>query len=528
MKHALAFALIALATPALAVPPVGFEQRVEQLRIAYGAPGVSIAIVENDKPTLAKGWGVREIGKPERVGPDTIFGTGSTGKAFTVAALAILVDEGKLKWDDKVIDHLPDFRMWDPWVTREMTVRDLLVHRSGLGLGAGDLLFVPNSDLSRQETVRRLRFIKPATSFRSAYAYDNILYMVAGELVTAVSGEPWERFMHSHVFAPLGMNHATDSNAEFQAVADRAHPHGRFDGPIVGLGHQQAYGAEATLAGNAAPAGGLAISANDMTRWLLTQLGHGQIPGSSARLFSAEQSTQMWSPVTLQPIDARPPEFAVTQPMFDAYALGWDVQDYRGTKIISHGGAVFGSLTEVVLIPDKNIGFSIAVNSEEGEIVRGLMYELLDHYLGFPAANWPEKYHAYRLARLAEAARLVGAQQAKPARVGPSLPLDRYVGDYADPWYGTIKVRRAGSALAIQFPHSRGMDSVLAHHQYDTFRTQPALRWIEPAYVTFSIDADGKVDRVRMKPVSPLADFSFDYQDLDFAPVAAAGQGAKQ
>ena len=528
MKRLFAVALLTIAAPAIAAPPTGFEQRVEQLRTAYGAPGVSIAIVEDSKPTLAEGWGVREIGKPERVGADTIFGTGSTGKAFTVAALATLVDQGKLKWDDKIIDHMPDFRMWDPWVTREMTVRDLLVHRSGLGLGAGDLLFVPNSDLSRKETVRRLRFIKPATSFRSGYAYDNILYMVAGQLIEDISGEPWERYMHVHLFAPLGMNHSTDSNAEFQTTVDRAHPHGRFDGAIVGLGRQQPYGTEAALPTNAASAGGLAISANDMTRWLLTQLGHGRIPGSSARLFSDEQSQQMWAPVTLQPIDPRPPEFAATQPNFYTYALGWDVQDYRGTKILAHGGAVFGSLTEVVLIPSKNVGFSIAVNSEEGEIVRGLMYELLDHYLGLSPGQWPEKYHAYKLARLAEAATLVGAQQAKPARVGPSLSLNRYVGDYSDPWYGTIQVRRSGQALAIHFPHSSGMDSVLVHHQYDTFRAQPALRWIEPAYVTFSIDSGGKVDRVRMKPVSPLADFSFDYQDLDFAPVAAVAQGAKQ
>ena len=522
MKRAFLIALAGLSAPALATPPAGFDQRVEQLRNAYGTPGMSIAIVENGAPTLAQGWGVREIGKPEGVGPDTIFGVGSVSKAFTVAALAVLVDEGKLKWDDKIIDHMPDFRMFDPWVTREMTVRDLLVHRSGLGLGAGDLLFVPNSDLSRKETVRRLRYIKPGTSFRSAYAYDNILYMVAGELVEAVSGEPWEKFMHTHVFAPLGMNHSTDSEVEFQATADRGHLHGRVDGPIVGLGHQEEYGPDAVLAHNAAPAGGLAISATDMTHWLLTQLNHGQIPGSGARLFSAEQSKQMWTPVTLQPISPKPAEFAATEPSFDAYALGWDVEDYRGTKIISHGGAVFGSLTQVVLIPSKNVGFSIAVNSEEGEIVRGLMYELLDHYLGFPANAWPEKYHAFKLARLADAAKLVTAKKDAPAKVGPSLPLDRYVGDYADPWYGTIRVRRAGSSLSIQFPHSSGMDGVLVHHQYDTFRTQPALRWIEPAYVTFSIDADGKVDRVRMKPVSPLADFSFDYQDLDFAPVVPA------
>jgi CubicO group peptidase (beta-lactamase class C family) len=522
MRRAFLIALAGLAAPALAAPPAGFDQRVEQLRTAYDAPGVSIAIVENGAPTLAKGWGVREIGKPEPVGPDTIFGVGSVSKAFTVAALAILVDEGKLKWDDKIIDHMTDFRMFDPWVTREMTVRDLLVHRSGLGLGAGDLLFVPNSDLSRKETVRRLRFIKPATSFRSAYAYDNILYMVAGELVEAVSGEPWEKFLRTRLFAPLGMKNSTDTNAEFQATADRAHLHGRIDGPIVGLGHQETYGPDAVLAHNAAPAGGLAISANDMTRWLLAQLNHGQIPGGSARLFSAEQSNQMWNPVTLEPISPQPPEFAATQPNFHAYALGWDVQDYRGIKIISHGGAVFGSLTQVVLIPSKNVGFSIAVNSEDGEIVRGLMYELLDHYFGFPSNGWPEKYHALKIARLADAAKLVSAKKDSPTQVGPSLPLDRYVGDYADPWYGTIHVRRAGNALAIQFPHSTGMDGMLIHHQYDTFRTQPRLRWIEPAYVTFSIDADGKVDRVRMMPVSPLADFSFDYRDLDFTLVVTA------
>ena len=158
-------------------------------------PGVTVAIVENGQPTLAKGWGVREIGTDKPVNADTIFATGSTGKAFTAAALAVLVDQGKIKWDDKVIDHMPYFRMYDPWVTREMTIRDLLVHRSGLGLGAGDLLFVPNSDRSRKEITQALQHIKPATSFRSAYAYDNILYIAAGQLIEEVSGMTWEQFM---------------------------------------------------------------------------------------------------------------------------------------------------------------------------------------------------------------------------------------------------------------------------------------------------------------------------------------------
>ena len=190
----------------------GFEPRVEQLRKQFGVPGMAIAIVEDGKVDARTWLGrARTSRRNQPVDADTIFLTGSTGKAFTNAALATLVDQGKIEWDDKVIDHMPGFRMYDPWVTREMTIRDLLVHRSGLGLGEGDLLFLPNSTLSRKETVRRIRYLKPATSFRSGYAYDNILYMAAGQLIEEVSGETWEQYIHDHVFAPLGMNHSTDT-----------------------------------------------------------------------------------------------------------------------------------------------------------------------------------------------------------------------------------------------------------------------------------------------------------------------------
>ena len=397
--------LLPVTAVAHAAPPAGFDRRVEQLRKAYGTPGVTIAIVERGSPTLTKGWGVRQIGTSLSVDADTIFATGSTGKAFTSAALAILVDQGNIKWDDRVIDHMPDFRLWDPWVTREMTIRDLLVHRSGLGLGAGDLLFVPNSDLTRKETVRRLRYIKPATSFRSAYAYDNVLYMVAGQLIEEVSGQTWEQFVRQNIFARLGMKNSTVSDRELQSSSNRGRPHSRSDGPIVGMGTQALLDESATLAANAAPAGGLAISANDMSRWLLTQLARGKIPGGDARLFSEAQSEEMWRPVILQPLSPLPPEFKATEPNFDTYALGWDVRDYRGGKLIWHGGAVFGSLAAVALLPDQEVGLYIAVNSEEGEIVRGLMYELLDHYLGAPPGQWPEKLRAYKLARQTQAAK---------------------------------------------------------------------------------------------------------------------------
>src|SRR5262245_28829358 len=203
-----------LAGAARADPPPGFDARVEQIRTAVGVPGLAVAIVENGRVTLARGYGVRRLGEKAPVDADTIFQLGSVGKAFTTAALAVLVDRGKIAWDDPVTRHIPWFQMYDPWVTREMTVVDLLVHRSGLGLGAGDLMFVPRSTLSRAETVRRLRYIRPATSFRSGYAYDNVLYAVAGQLIEEVSGKSWERFMREDVLVPAGMRTATSDRTE--------------------------------------------------------------------------------------------------------------------------------------------------------------------------------------------------------------------------------------------------------------------------------------------------------------------------
>jgi CubicO group peptidase (beta-lactamase class C family) len=517
---ALASSMILCAAAAFAAPPAGFEARVEGLRKDIGVPGMAVAIVENDQVTFAKGFGTKRLGGADRIDADTIFPTGSTGKAFTVAALGILVDEGRISWDDKVIDRLPGFQMYDAWVTREMTIRDLLVHRSGLGLGAGDLLFVPRTNLSRAESVRRLRYIKPATSFRSAYAYDNILYMVAGQLIESVTGETWEKFTSQHVLKAAGMlNSTTDDESHF-ASADRAQPHARMNGGLRGVGDQSVLNERDNLGSNASPAGGLAVSANDMARWLMIQLDGGKLPGGSGRLFSQAAHDQMWTPVVLQPVGPRSGPMAATQPMFNTYALGWDVRDYRGAKIVWHGGAVFGFQTAVVLIPEKNVGFSIEINSEDGEIIIGLMYELLDHYLGLPADTWPEKIRAQKTQRIQEALKAFQTAAAKPAKVGPSLTLDRYVGTYTDPWYGNIEVSKSRDGLAIDFKSTPRMGGALEHWQYDTFTTRFDDKTIEPAYVTFGLDADGKVERVTLQPVSPLADFSYDYRDLLFTPAA--------
>jgi CubicO group peptidase (beta-lactamase class C family) len=504
-----------LPSAAMANPPPGFDQRVEMLRRAVGVPGMAIAIVEHGRTVLARGYGVRRLGSPEPVDADTIFPNGSTGKAFTVAALATLVDQGRIRWDDRVIDRLPGFAMYDPWVTRELTIRDILVHRSGLGLGQGDLLFVPRSTISRADAVRRLRYLKPKSSFRSGYAYDNVLYMVAGQLIEAVTGQSWEDYVRDHVLRPAGMLRSTTDSPERFAQPDRAFPHARLNGGLRGIGDQQVLDEHDELARSAAPAGGMAISAHDFARWITLQLAHGALP-DGRRLFSQAAQDEMWRPVVIQPIDSMPPALAATQPGFLQYAPGWEVQDYRGTRIIWHSGAVFGFKSLVVLIPQKDVGFSIQLNSEDGELGRGLMDELLDYYLGLPPAHWPEAWIAYKKALLGKALATAREVRSAPQGPGPSLPLARYVGTFHDAWYGDIAVGQRDGQLTIDFRSTPRMAGRLDHWHYDSFITRFYDPAIEPAYVTFGLDADGHVERVTMKPVSPLADFSWDYQDLLF------------
>jgi CubicO group peptidase (beta-lactamase class C family) len=520
MRHLLASLLLALPVLAAAAPPKGFDSRVESVMKDSGVPGAWVSIVEDDKVMLARGYGFRALGSTEPVDADTLFQIGSTTKAFTAAALAILVEEGRLGWDDRVIDHLPGFRMYDPWVTREITIRDLLVHRSGLGPGQGDLMFVPSTTISRADLVRRIRFLKPKTSFRSAYAYDNVLYAVAGQVIEEVSGQTWEEFVEARVFAPLGMQSAVTNDVDRLTAPNRALPHGRI-GELRGVGPQQLFDEQkVALGANVGPAGAIASGASDIARWLQLQLAAGQLPGSEARLFTAANAREMWQPVVPVPVTPLPPPLADAAPQFRGYALGWNVQDYRGHKVIQHGGGTLGFRAIVALLPEKNVAWAIAMNSEDNEFTIGLHYELLDHYLGLTRRDWPRAFREFfdvRNAKGLEAQR--AAATARPASY-PSLAPAAYAGEYADPWYGPIAITAADGKLAIDFRQTPGMIGPLEHWAFDTFVARWSDPLIEPAFVTFALDAAGKPARITLKALSPVADFSFDYHDLEFTPVA--------
>jgi len=517
-------ALLLTAGSAFAAPPAGFDAHVEQAMHDNGVPGMSIALVEDGKVTLARGYGVRRLGSNDKVDADTIFPTGSTGKAITAAALAVLVDDGKIGWDDKVIDHIPWFRMYDPWVTSEMTVRDLLVHRSGLGLGAGDLMFVPSSNRSRADTVRALRYIKPATSFRSGYAYDNVLYSVAGQLIEEVTGKTWETFVRERVLLPAGMTDSTTEQSARFANPNRAWPHARTSGRVRGMGEQHVLDERKTLGDNGAPAGGLSSSANDLSHWMQVQLGHGtwtNEAGKPVKVFSEEAAQQMWTPVVVMPTPHWPGKLAEAAPKFSAYALGWDVRDYRGERVIEHGGAIFGVYTYIALFPDRHFGVALQMNSEDVQVMRGLALELIDHQLGAPQTDWISAFKVFLDQRMQGGiAALDASAKALPVAKGtPSLPLASYAGRYADPWYGPIAITQDKGTLRLDFLQNPGLTGHLEHVQHDTFRTVWDNPDYEQAYMTFSLDPDGKVDRITMKAISPIADFSWDFQDLLFTPV---------
>ena len=514
---------LALACAASAAPPADLDRYAARVMQTFETPGMAVAIVEQGKPGVVRTYGVKRMGETAKVDEHSLFAIGSTTKAFTAALLAMLVDEGKLTWDTKVSDVLPGFKMYDPYATSEMTVRDLLVHRSGLGLGAGDLLFYPPTTLSSADIVQRLRYIKPATSFRSAYAYDNLLYVVAGQVIEAVTQSSWHDAMRQRILKPLGMND-TSTFSDVPAGVNRAWPHLRMSEVARGIGPIGPLD-KPTVLDNSAAAGSLNASGADVVRWLELQLSRGLDPRTNTRLFSEAQSKEMWTPQTLIPVAPAPKGMELTQANFRAYALGWGTSDYRGERILAHGGGVPGFVCTFVVVPNRNVAFAVLTNAEESGTLASMQNRLLDHYLGVKSPDWITVISNNQKERVAKAREVLTTKTSSNEPVkGPSLPLDKYAGRYRDAWYGPISIETAGPGMRIRFENTPTMKGTLEHVRYDTFRTHWEDRAIEDAYVTFALNPDGSIERMTMKAISPLADFSFDYHDLLFTPEASSRQ----
>jgi CubicO group peptidase (beta-lactamase class C family) len=510
-------AVYAVSIRAQTAPPADLDTYVANSMKTFDVPGMAVAIVKDGKVVVAKGYGVRKLGDPTLVDKHTMFGIGSNTKAFTTAALAGLVDAGKLSWDDPVYQRLPGFVMYDPYVSHEMTIRDLLTHRSGMGLGEGDLLFWPPTTYTRDDIVYKLRFMKPASSFRSRFAYDNLLYMTAGQIIPAVTGTSWDDSIRQRIFAPLGMDHSNTSTALYKSGDDYAFPHSRVDGKLQVIHFE--------VLDNVGPAGSINSCAADMAKWVQLQLNHGKLVDRDGRLFSEQQSKEMWSAQTILPIGNPPPPLAGLKSNFADYALGWGIRDYHGRKLVGHTGGVGGFVSRVMLVPEENLGVVILTNSEQGGAFDSILFHVLDHYFNLPPTDWTSAYKSLRDIQEKDAAEIMKkAEGSRAADSKPSLPLEKYAGTYNDGWYGPITIRmekdkeKENSALVITFDHTPGMIGDLQHWQYDTFKAHWRDRTIEDAFVTFSLKPEGSIESAQMAAVSPLADFSFDYQDLLLKP----------
>jgi len=505
------FASAQLPAPATGAPS-DLDVYVAASMKTFDVPGMAVAIVKDGKILMAKGYGVRKLGDSTPVDEFTLFGIGSNTKAFTTAALATLVDEGKLAWDDPVYQRLPGFVMYDPYVSHEMTIRDLLTHRSGMGLGEGDLLFWPHTTYSREEIIYKLRFMKPASSFRSHYAYDNLLYMTAGQIVPAVTGTSWDDYIRQRIFAPLGMTHSNVSNASIKPGDNVAFPHSRLGGKLEAIHFE--------VLDNAGPAGSINSCAADMAKWVQLQLNRGKFVDHQGRLFSEERSREMWSPQTILPAPDPPHGLAGLKTNFADYALGWGLRDYHGRKLVGHTGGVAGFVSRVMLVPEENLGVVVLTNAEEGGAFDAILYHVLDFYFHLPTTDWIAAFKSNEDTEEKDAAETMKkAEAGRAADSRPSLPLEKYAGLYHDAWYGPITIRSEKGGLVMTFDHSPTMIGDLQPWQHDTFKAHWRDRNIEDAFVTFALNPDGTIDSAKMAAVSPLADFSFDYQDLLLKPV---------
>jgi CubicO group peptidase (beta-lactamase class C family) len=503
-----------LAVPAFCQPAAlgDLDDYIQRAMTTFDVPGVAVAVVKDGQVVFAKGYGVRKLGENPRVDAHTLFGIGSNTKAFTTTSLGILVDEGKLTWDDRVVDRLPGFQMYDPYVTHEMTIRDLLTHRSGLGLGAGDLLFFPPSSYTRDDIIAKLRYIKPESSFRSKYAYDNLLYMVAGQMIPAVTGKQWQDFIKERIFATVGMTDSTTSVADFHPGGNFATPHSEVEGKLQPI--------PATLIDNVAPAGAINSSVSDMAKWMIVQLAGGQLPGGDRRLFSEKVGKEMWSAQTIHPVSEPPPALAALRTNFAAYGLGWGLREYRGHKSVSHTGGLPGYVSQVSLIPDAKLGVVLLTNQEATGILASIVDRILDAYLAEQQTDWTKVFHDLTGQQRTQAASIEKKHSGERNTASkPSLPIEKYAGKYADAWYGDISISMEQSGLVMRFSHSPALTGDLEHWQYDTF----VARWRDrslaaDAFVTFALNPDGSINQVKMVPVSPLTDFSYDFQDLLIQP----------
>jgi CubicO group peptidase (beta-lactamase class C family) len=448
-----------------------FDAQVEAARKAWNVPGMSVAVVQDGKLVLSKGYGVRELGGSDAVDAQTLFGSMSTTKAMVAVAMGILVDQGKVDWDDRVAKHLPDFRIADPYITAELKVRDLLTHNSGLA--STDFLWAWNPDLPADDAVRLMQYARPAYSFRGGFVYQNSMYLVAGKVIEKAAGMSWESFMTERVFRPLGMTATTPTLVSALKNSNRSSAHFRIKGTVAVIPEMSV--------DSVAPAGAVWSNADDIGKWVTFLLGDGQ------PLLKPATMNEIFKPQVILPSGFYP-TFRLTKPRWTTYGLGWFQHDYRGEKVDMHTGSIAGRTAFVGLMRDKKIGVYIFGNLDHAEARHALMYKVFD-LLGFDdnSRDWNADVKKLYDGIAADGLQRSAAQLAKRlSDTKPSVPLDAYAGTYSDPLYGTVEVKLVEGKLRISA--AKDLTADLEHRHVDTFMARWSRPWMGESLVTFQLN----------------------------------------
>lgn len=476
----------------------------------FNVAGVAIAIVKDGKVIHKKGYGVKDITTQSPVNELTNFEIASNSKAFTAAALSILVDEGKLSWKDKVIKFIPEFKMYNDYVTQNFIVEDLLCHRSGLGLGVGDLMMFPDSnDFTIQDVLHCFQYFEPSSAFRTQFNYDNQLYLVAGEIVKRISGLSWENFVQQRILQPLQMQHSWSSVSQLDDMNNVALPHNSESGIIKKI---PLFGAPINGA-----AGGILSNVEDMSKWMMVQLNSGKYgTHSDKQLYSEERQQEMWTLHTVEPTEFN----GRYHQHFNGYGLGWNLTDMKGNLSVSHTGGLPGMLSIVTMIPDIHLGIVILTNTENGGagLFSSVSQTLLDSYLGLNDNGWVDKYAAYFQSikeKGDEASKKVWDIVAKAKNT--NITHNDIIGLYEDKWFGKVEIYVKENQLWFRSYRSPKLHGPMSFYKANTFAIKWQYRDMNcDAFATFTLDEEGKAQGIKMKGISPNIDFSFDFHDLDF------------
>lgn len=509
----------AQASPQAALPSAEVTTAVDDVVARYELPGIAVGVVVDGKVRQWEVRGETAAGSGERVGRDTLFKVASNTKAMTAALLARQVDAGLLAWDDPVVKHLPGFRMYEDWVTREMQVRDLLIHNSGMGAGAGDLMLWPEPNhFTRDDVIAGLEYLKPRWSFRSRYAYDNTLYIVAGEVAAAVGGAPYDVLLRREVFEPLGMDGCRIGEWRISEAGSVASPHVKRQGQWIAR-----QDGEVVADMPMAAAGGVRCSLDSMLRWTQTWLAEeGDTPHSG--WLSKKQREAVWTPHMPMPLTSRMREWNKSH--FYAYGYGWRLSDVDGTAKVVHTGTLSGMYSAVTLLPELGTGFVILINGEAGE-ARTVLEQVLTKHFTAPGQNRTVAYYAEDLARERAAPESSAARQSSgapvadarasaPRSIASSSELAPWLGEYRDPWFGDVSICPSDSGARFESANSPRLSGPVFNAAGRFLVDFEALESDADAWLDFANDSPDGKKQLTMAKVDPDADFSYDYEDLHF------------